>query len=159
MMVLSRSKNAASMSSIVEDGSDTNRTSTPDWRRSYPRAWRRQGAWWAPRSSKPVWGRALGWSHRDRVYHTSLSAFSSPGTGQSADRPSEDRTSLQSPSSRKRGGSGNGPTPWKTHGEESHHAGGSPRGLLTHCEARNLSERSLEWYGDRTRRFADWCAA
>ncbi len=31
--------------------------------------------------------------------------------------------------------------------------------FLAHCEARNLSERTLEWYGDRTRRFADWCAA
>jgi hypothetical protein len=28
--------------------------------------------------------------------------------------------------------------------------------FLAHCEARNLSERTLEWYGDRTRRFADW---
>src|SRR5207342_3135138 len=27
--------------------------------RRYPRERRRQGAWWAPRSSKPVWGREL----------------------------------------------------------------------------------------------------
>jgi Predicted permease len=45
---------------MVEDGCDTNATSSPpDWRRTYPRSWRRQGAWWAPRSSKPVWGREL----------------------------------------------------------------------------------------------------
>ena len=25
--------------------------------------------------------------------------------------------------------------------------------FLAHCEARNLSQRTLEWYGDRTRRF------
>ena len=31
--------------------------------------------------------------------------------------------------------------------------------FLAHCEARNLSGRTLEWYGDRTRRFTDWCAA
>jgi len=31
--------------------------------------------------------------------------------------------------------------------------------FLEHCEARNLSGRTLEWYGDRTRRFANWCAA
>src|SRR6058998_3400459 len=30
--------------------------------------------------------------------------------------------------------------------------------FLAHCEARNLSGRTLEWYADRTRRFADWCA-
>ena len=29
--------------------------------------------------------------------------------------------------------------------------------FLAHCEARNLSPRTLEWYADRTRRFADWC--
>jgi site-specific recombinase XerD len=29
--------------------------------------------------------------------------------------------------------------------------------FLVHCEARNLSGRTLEWYADRTRRFADWC--
>ncbi len=31
--------------------------------------------------------------------------------------------------------------------------------FLAHCEARNLSGRALEWYGDRTRRFANWCTA
>jgi len=31
--------------------------------------------------------------------------------------------------------------------------------FLAHCEARNLSGRTLEWYADRTRRFADWCSA
>jgi integrase/recombinase XerD len=31
--------------------------------------------------------------------------------------------------------------------------------FLAHCEARNLSGRTLEWYGDRTRRFANWCTA
>lgn len=31
--------------------------------------------------------------------------------------------------------------------------------FLAHCEARNLSERTLEWYSDRTRRFVDWCTA
>jgi site-specific recombinase XerD len=30
--------------------------------------------------------------------------------------------------------------------------------FLAHCEARNLSARTLEWYADRTRRFTDWCA-
>ncbi len=30
--------------------------------------------------------------------------------------------------------------------------------FLAHCEARNLSGRTLEWYADRTQRFADWCA-
>ncbi len=29
--------------------------------------------------------------------------------------------------------------------------------FLQHCEARNLSGRTLEWYAD-TRRFADWCS-
>jgi hypothetical protein len=29
---------------------------------------------------------------------------------------------------------------------------------LAHCEARNLSGRTLEWYSDRTRRFTDWCS-
>src|SRR6266508_1384887 len=29
--------------------------------------------------------------------------------------------------------------------------------FLAHCEARNLSGRTLEWYADRTRRFAEWC--
>ena len=29
--------------------------------------------------------------------------------------------------------------------------------FLAHCEARNLSPRTLEWYADKTRRFADWC--
>jgi hypothetical protein len=29
--------------------------------------------------------------------------------------------------------------------------------FLAHCEARNLSGRTVEWYGDRTRRFTDWC--
>jgi len=29
--------------------------------------------------------------------------------------------------------------------------------FLAHCEGRNLSGRTLEWYG-RTRRFTDWCA-
>ncbi len=29
--------------------------------------------------------------------------------------------------------------------------------FLAHCEARNLSPRTLEWYADRTRRFTDWC--
>ena len=31
--------------------------------------------------------------------------------------------------------------------------------FLAHCEALNLSGRTLEWYGDRTRRFANWCTA
>lgn len=31
--------------------------------------------------------------------------------------------------------------------------------FLAHCEARNLSGRTVEWYGDRTRRFTDWCAS
>ena len=30
--------------------------------------------------------------------------------------------------------------------------------FLAHCEARNLSSKTVEWYDDRTRRFADWCA-
>ncbi|MGH2572606.1 MAG: hypothetical protein ACRDGU_03850 [Actinomycetota bacterium] len=30
--------------------------------------------------------------------------------------------------------------------------------FLAHCEARNLSGRTLEWYADRTRRFTDWCS-
>jgi site-specific recombinase XerD len=30
--------------------------------------------------------------------------------------------------------------------------------FLAHCESRNLSIRTLDWYDDRTRRFADWCA-
>jgi site-specific recombinase XerC len=30
--------------------------------------------------------------------------------------------------------------------------------FLAHCEARNLSGRTVEWYDDRTRRFTDWCA-
>ncbi len=29
--------------------------------------------------------------------------------------------------------------------------------FLAHCEARNLSARTLEGYADRARRFADWC--
>ena len=31
--------------------------------------------------------------------------------------------------------------------------------FLAHCEARNLSGRTLEWYADRTSRFVEWCAA
>jgi integrase/recombinase XerD len=31
--------------------------------------------------------------------------------------------------------------------------------FLAHCEARNLSSRTVQWYNDRTRRFVDWCAA
>jgi len=31
--------------------------------------------------------------------------------------------------------------------------------FLAHCEARNLSARTLEWYADRTQRFVDWCTA
>ena len=31
--------------------------------------------------------------------------------------------------------------------------------FLAHCEARNLSGRTVEWYADRTRRFTDWCAS
>ncbi len=31
--------------------------------------------------------------------------------------------------------------------------------FLAHCEARNLSGRTMEWYSDRTRRFTDWCSA
>jgi site-specific recombinase XerD len=30
--------------------------------------------------------------------------------------------------------------------------------FLAHGESRNLSGRTVEWYEDRTRRFADWCA-
>jgi site-specific recombinase XerD len=30
--------------------------------------------------------------------------------------------------------------------------------FLAHCESRNLSARTLDWYSDRTRRFTDWCA-
>jgi hypothetical protein len=30
--------------------------------------------------------------------------------------------------------------------------------FLAHCESRNLSGRTLDWYSDRTRRFTDWCA-
>jgi hypothetical protein len=30
--------------------------------------------------------------------------------------------------------------------------------FLAHCESRNLSGKTVEWYDDRTRRFADWCA-
>ena len=30
--------------------------------------------------------------------------------------------------------------------------------FLAHCEARNLSGRTVQWYDDRTRRFVDWCA-
>jgi site-specific recombinase XerD len=30
--------------------------------------------------------------------------------------------------------------------------------FLAHCEARNLSGKTIEWYDDRTRRFAEWCA-
>ncbi len=30
--------------------------------------------------------------------------------------------------------------------------------FLARCEARSLSGRTLEWYADRTRRFADWCS-
>ncbi len=37
-------------------------------------------------------------------------------------RPPGDRTSLQPPSSRRRGGKRHGPTHWTTHGEEGHHA-------------------------------------
>jgi len=29
--------------------------------------------------------------------------------------------------------------------------------FLPHCEARNISRRTLDWYADRTRRFTDWC--
>src|SRR5919109_1178995 len=44
--------------------SDANAGDAPSQRtcirtRRYPRRWRRQGAWWAPRSSKPVCGREL----------------------------------------------------------------------------------------------------
>jgi site-specific recombinase XerD len=31
--------------------------------------------------------------------------------------------------------------------------------FLAHCEACNLSGRTVEWYADRTRRFTDWCAS
>jgi integrase/recombinase XerD len=31
--------------------------------------------------------------------------------------------------------------------------------FLAHCEARNLSGRTLEWYAERTRRFTDWCSS
>jgi site-specific recombinase XerD len=30
--------------------------------------------------------------------------------------------------------------------------------FLAHCESRNLSGKTVEWYEDRTRRFVDWCA-
>jgi site-specific recombinase XerD len=30
--------------------------------------------------------------------------------------------------------------------------------FLAHCESRNLSGKTAEWYEDRTRRFVDWCA-
>ncbi len=30
--------------------------------------------------------------------------------------------------------------------------------FLAHCEARNLSGRTLEWDSDRTRRFPEWCS-
>jgi integrase/recombinase XerD len=30
--------------------------------------------------------------------------------------------------------------------------------FLAHCEARNLSGKTVQWYDDRTRRFIDWCA-
>jgi integrase/recombinase XerD len=30
--------------------------------------------------------------------------------------------------------------------------------FLAHCESRNLSGRTVQWYDDRTRRFVAWCA-
>jgi hypothetical protein len=73
MIVLSRSKNAASMTFIVsvagsvpEQGRNAPNAPGPRIRcaqsvevRRYPRSRRRQGTWWAPRSSKPVCGREL----------------------------------------------------------------------------------------------------
>jgi hypothetical protein len=73
MIVLSRSKNAASMTFIVsvagsvpEQGRSAPNAPGPRIRcaqsvevRRYPRSRRRQGTWWAPRSSKPVCGREL----------------------------------------------------------------------------------------------------
>ena len=31
--------------------------------------------------------------------------------------------------------------------------------FLARCLAKNLSPRTIEWYEDRTRRFAEWCSA
>jgi integrase/recombinase XerD len=30
--------------------------------------------------------------------------------------------------------------------------------FLASCRAKNLAERTVEWYGDKTRRFAEWCS-
>src|SRR4029450_10167485 len=74
MIVLSRSKNAASIPSWYRwpaprpgaRATTHHRGTEGGWRgevafepHRYPRSRRRQGTWWAPRSSKPVWGREL----------------------------------------------------------------------------------------------------
>jgi len=48
--------------------------------------------------------------------------------------------------------------PLDNRGQKAHHAGDLREEFLAHCEARNLSGKTVEWYDDRTRRFADWCA-
>ena len=66
--------------------------------RRYPRSRRRQGTWWAPRSSKPVWGRELPGGFDSRppppVESGLLQAASEAGVGRprkGLDRSSGDR--------------------------------------------------------------------
>jgi hypothetical protein len=177
---------------MVEDGFVTNPASTA-WLggRGVSCRRRRQGAWWAPRSSKPVcrrelaggfdsrppplpekvrWPAALsprpvsrrGRSGSDGAPKTAstsqvLRCSDRAGAGQVFDRGSRDWTSLQLPSSREERMSGMVRPLGRPLARRAVTLDDLRGEFLAHCEARNLSPGTLEWYADRTRRFADWC--
>jgi len=65
-----------------------------------------------------------------------------PAPDKSSDRPPEERTSFRTPSLEGQEEAA-WSARWTTNGEEAHHVGGFARGVLAHCEAWNLSGRSV----------------
>jgi hypothetical protein len=92
-------------------------------------------------------------SSGDRVYHTSLSVFASRGTGQVFRPPAggPDKSSAAVLSKERREAAMvrpiGRPMARKTVTLED-----LREEFLAHCEARNLSGKTLVWYDDRTRR-------
>jgi hypothetical protein len=76
----------------------------------------------------------------------------------SSGHPPEDRTSLRPPSSLKGEEEAASSAPWTTMPRKQIRLEDLREEFLAHCESRNLSGRTLEWYDDRTGRFADSCA-
>jgi len=113
------------------------------------------------RSAEPGHRRPREGPIRARTTASTTPVFRSPlrpAPDKSSDRPPEDRTSLRTPSSRRRGGSGVGRPVGRPMARKPITLEDFREEFLAHCGARNLSGKTVEWYNDRTRRFADWCA-